>query len=193
MVLWLASLAIIATVAVMLAMGAMEVAAPPLEAPEADGRVRMINPRFSGRDSGGKPYVITADSAVRRNDDPQIIDLDKPHLDLLISTSETGSIVIADTGAYDSRRRTLELYGDVQLETETGYSFGTTHARVLADQARIEGDEPVEGSGPLGDIRSQKFIIEGWGERVLFTDGSSSHIYQRKKAPVQPPPEDDVP
>ena len=61
-----------------------------------DDAVTMINPRFTGRDSAGQVFTITADSARRRRAENGVVDLVNP-----IMRDGTGAELKAPTGYYD--------------------------------------------------------------------------------------------
>lgn len=130
----------------------------------SDEIVTMINPRFSGRDQGGAAFVITADTAQRRRANENLIDLINPKM-----VDETGSQVTAPEGTYDRESQTLDLFLDVQVSDQAGYRFRSTSARFYVLESRIEGIEPLYGTGPLGDIRSDGYEITEDGDVITFT------------------------
>lgn len=130
----------------------------------SDEIVTMINPRFTGRDETGAAFVITADTAQRRRANENIIDLTNPKM-----VDETGSQVTAPEGTYDRQSQTLDLFRDVQVSDEAGYRFRSTSARFYVLEDRIEGVEPLYGTGPLGDIRSDGYEITEDGDVITFT------------------------
>lgn len=138
--------------------------------------VTMVNPRFSGRDSTGAAYVITADNARQRRALNGVVDLIGPVL-----KDEVGTEVRAPSGMYDREAGILELYDDVVITDPTGYSFKTAGARVFVAEGRVEGLSPLEGKGPLGDIRSDSYEILDDGNRAIFTGNVRTVIYPSEK------------
>lgn len=138
----------------------------------SDEIVTMINPRFSGRDQGGAAFVITADTAQRRRANEDLIDLKNPKM-----VDESGSQVTAPEGTYDRTSQTLDLFRDVQVSDQSGYSFRSTRARFYVLESRIEGVEPLYGTGPLGDIRSDGYEITEDGDVITFT-GNVEMIFE---------------
>lgn len=132
----------------------------------ADEVVTMINPRFTGRNQSGEAFVITADSAQRWRSNETLINLVNPTL-----IDEFGGQVSAPNGLYDQASQTLELYEDVRVRDAAGYEFATTNARVFVREGRIEGLEPLSGTGPLGDVRSDTYEISEDGD-VIRLEGN---------------------
>lgn len=153
----------------------------PIEAQEAVSTdVRMINPRFTGRDENLTPYTVTADIAIRRRENSDgVTELQRPRLDYdFISAGDQLSQVLAETGSYDPTNRILDLNTEVNLQTDTGYTFLSQHARVHLRDQRVSGEQPVIGTGPNGSIRSDRYEILEGGNRVIFEGNVRAQILQ---------------
>lgn len=142
--------------------------------------VTMLNPRFAGRDSAGQSFTITAEAARRKELTANAVDLVGPVL-----RDAAGSEVRAPSGMYDRDAGILELYDDVVITDASGYSFRTAAARVHVGRNWVEGLSPLEGKGPLGDIRSDSYEILDGGNRVVFQGNVKTVIYPAEPdAPV---------
>ncbi|WP_339744202.1 LPS export ABC transporter periplasmic protein LptC [uncultured Maricaulis sp.] len=175
--------AIIALLAVQLFLGAAGGAPAPSEAVSTD--VRMVNPRITGRDEHLTPYALTADVAVRRRDDSSgLTELERPRLDYdFLNTGTNASEVLAQTGTFDPATRILDLFSDVNLNTDNGYSFSSQHARIFLREERVSGESPVTGSGPVGTISADRYEIHEGGNRVIFEGNVHARIVQDRTAP----------
>lgn len=163
------------------------------EAPAAPGgdAERIVNPRFTGRDETGAPYVVTAETASRRaRGAGGLTDLIRPVLDygLLRADGADPSQVLARAGIYDAEARVLELQNAVRFATRSGYRFSTERARIHLSEARISGDAPVEGAAPWGRIRAGGFDVTDGGERVVFTGGVRTRIFTEDAGPESADP-----
>lgn len=125
--------------------------------------VTMLNPRFTGRDAAGIPYVITADSAKRNESNAQLVELVNPMLD-----NGTTGTVRAPRGVFDQQSQQLELFEEVILTDSGGNRFETTHARLFVQENRVEGLEPLVGAGPIGRIKADTYEITEGGARIVF-------------------------
>jgi lipopolysaccharide export system protein LptC len=164
-----AAAAIVALLLIQLILGNRGTVESETEAVSSDSR--MVNPRFVGRDDALIPYVVTADAAIRHRDGaPDVTDLERPRLDYDFLNTDA-SRVLAETGRYDANNRVLDLYSDVNLNTDDGYSFASEHARIFLREARVVGEEPVAGSGPMGMIRADRYEIREGGDLLIF-DGN---------------------
>jgi lipopolysaccharide export system protein LptC len=152
----------------------------PTEAPPAVGEdVRMINPSFYGRDENLTPYTVTADVAIRQRTGTGTTDLERPRLSYdFLNTGDDTSRVVAETGTYDPTERVLDLYSSVNLRTEEGYTFNSDHARVYLNEERVVGERPVEGTGPMGTIRANRYEIRDGGRHVIFEGRVRARLVQ---------------
>lgn len=157
-----------------------------IERLEGDQVVTMVNARFTGRNVAGEAFEITADTARRRRTDPSIIDLENPRL-----VDQKGTVVTAPTGTYHQNDEYLDLFEDVRVVDEEGYTFRTTAARAFVQDGRVEGLEPLQGKGPLGDVRADTYEILDEGDRVVLRGNVDMTIYPggRKDAETPDPME----
>ena len=86
---------------------------------------------------------------------------------------------------YQSQAQLLDLFGDVNLVHENGTRFvtNTAHVDVAADSA--EGNDPVTGHGPSGDITAQGFRVLDKGNTIVFT-GKSNLLLKGTKPSAHP-------
>lgn len=153
-----------------------------------DEAVTMINPRFTGRDSDGQVFTITADAAQRRRANDGMVDLVNP-----IMRDAKGGELKAPTGNYDREKGVLELYEAVNITDSAGYTFLSRGARLILGEDRVEGLSPLEGKGPLGDIRADSYEILDGGNRIVFEGNVRTVIYpQPAEEPATPESEPDV-
>lgn len=150
---------------------------------------RITNPRFTGRDQNGRPFVLTADSAVRRLAGlGNLTDLENPRIDYALifagANRPDASEVLSQTGLYDDRARILRMSGTVRFSTHSGYRFRTEGAALDLAAGVVTGDLPVEGRAPWGGIQAQGFELHDDGRRLVFTGGAVTRFYTGDAAPA---------
>src|SRR5271156_1432305 len=113
--------------------------------------LRMINPRYTGTDRDGHPFVITA--AVGRQV-PQRDDVMSLHPPGANVQSHSGAKIggTADSGVYQTQTQFLDMFGTVTVTHENGSKFVTTNGRLDAANSAAESHNPVEGHRPQGEI-----------------------------------------
>ena len=128
--------------------------------------VRMLNPRFRGRDEQGRAFVMAERSAARDSRDFKRVLLTAP-FQSLDSGSQKPLTVRARRGVYHEGTMRMVLEGNVHLEDPSGWVFDTERAVVDTTRNIISGDTPLQGVGPMGRIAGASYVIYNQGERVV--------------------------
>ena len=133
--------------------------------------LQVSGPVLVGTDQEDRPYSIAADRANQGAEGPHIVELSRPEGE--IATGDGARISLnADVGRFDRESKQLHLLGDVELARDDGHRFATDEAFVDMESQSAWGNQPVQGEGPLGEIRSEGFRIEDNGATVIFTGQS---------------------
>jgi lipopolysaccharide export system protein LptC len=151
----------------------------PRQAQGADEPIRLVTPRFVGRDDKGRAFVLTADSATRDRLDYQRVILKKPALVLDEGGPDELRIHGAD-GVFHEQNGKLELSGGVQM-SDTKNVFDTAASLFDTKTGEIVGSGPIQGAGGLGEIHAQSYAVYGKGERMVFKGGVRTRIETNKK------------
>jgi lipopolysaccharide export system protein LptC len=139
--------------------------------------VRMVNPRFYGRDSSNRAYVLGASEASRDLKNGKTVTLAGPQVTLdADGTSPTH--VQAKRGVYREDQRKLSLEGEVRLTQSGGFSFSTPSAVVDTTSGLVSGQAGVKGDGPLGRIAASSYGVYDRGRRIVLKGDVRSHIVQ---------------
>jgi lipopolysaccharide export system protein LptC len=123
----------------------------------------VVGPRFEGRDASDKPYVLTAETARRRRENVAIIDLVNPRLEDATSTA-----VQAREGVWNDDEKVLDLVGDVVMTDAAGYTFTSERTRMFVEESRVEGQTPLQGVGPIGEVRADSYEVLDDGDRLVL-------------------------
>lgn len=144
------------------------------------GGQQLLNPRFTGTDRQNRPYNVTADLAVQSPERPEQVDLAFPKADI---TTIAGAWIAltAERGRFYRESQMLDLEGGVDLLHDSGAELRTASARIDFQSATADGDEPVEGQGPLGTITAQGFRVFDGGRRVLFTGKAKLVVWPQQR------------
>lgn len=120
-------------------------------------------PRFDGFDSQDRPYTLTAMTAQRRRDNVSLVDLVNPRL-----KDHTSTTVQAREGTWNAELEVLDLQGDVVMTDAAGYTFTSQKTRMYVKDSRVEGQEPLNGHGPIGEVRSDAYEVLDDGNRIVL-------------------------
>jgi len=114
----------------------------------------MINPRLTGTDENGLPFVVTASSAVQLGPTSERVRLENVNADLVLEDG-TQLNVIAAQGIIDNQTQLLDIFGGIELSTADGYS-----AQADLRQGIVRGDSPVKAQGAMGNLQANSFTFE---------------------------------
>lgn len=136
----------------------------------------MLNPRYIGSDDDDQPYSVTAEIARRLSATGSVIELDSPKADILLEDG-TWLVLTARRGIYGREAESLDLVGSVVLYHDTGYEFLTEKAKIDLEKSSAEGDQPIRGQGPFGNLQAEGFRLVDKGKTIYFTGKSKLVIY----------------
>lgn len=149
--------------------------------------LRMINPRYAGIDRNGHPFVVIAAVGRQVPDRQDLMSLKAPRADIKMHNG-TDVVVTADTGVYQQQVQLLDLFGHVTVARQDGNRFVTDRARADVAHDTAEGNDPVSGHGPSGDIKAQGFRILDKGDTILFTGRSDLLLRSARPGKVKSTP-----
>jgi lipopolysaccharide export system protein LptC len=150
--------------------------------------LRMVNPRYSGTDRDGRPFVVTAASGRQIPDRQDLMSLQAPVAEIKL---RSGAQIRADaiSAVYQAQANVIDMFGDVTMTHQDGTRFVTQTARVNAAQNAAEGSDPVSGHGPAGEIKAQGFRIIDKGDTIIFTGNAEMLMNSaRRIASTRAPP-----
>lgn len=147
-----------------------------------DGVIRMVNPRFYGRQSDGSAFTLSAKEAARDRRQATRITLKSPEIVLNSEDAEITRIT-AKEGLYDERSRILRLTEDVLVvQPKGGLRFETGEAVVNTQTNDVTGSRPVQGRAPTGEIAASGYAIYDQGARTVFRGGVRARLRQGARA-----------
>ena len=141
---------------------------------ETDG-VRMQSPHYRGVDERGRPYTITADSALQPN--PQRVDLVKPEGDVVSDRGDWISVRSHD-GVYIQHAGQLDLSNEVMLYRSDGMILRTDSAAVEIKAGAVANNALTHVEGPFGTIDAMGFTMLDRGAILQFTGPAHMVINQ---------------
>jgi lipopolysaccharide export system protein LptC len=143
--------------------------AQPAQSGGANDPIRLINPRFVGRDTRSRAFVLTAVTATRDLQDIQKVYLDKPAL-VLDDEGPDPLRITAKTGVYHEDTGKLEVSGGVRLVGAKG-AFDTAESQYDIKSGELVGSGAVHGLGALGEISAKSYGVYDKGDRMVFKGG----------------------
>ena len=151
--------------------------------------LKMLNPRYAGTDRLNRPFVVTAAVGRQLPERNDLMSLEKPRA-VMIAHGGAHIVLTAASAIYQSQPQLLDLFDNVILTHQNGTRFVTQQAHADVAHNTAEGQVPIEGHGPSGDIWGQGFRVLDKGDTIIFT--GRSHAILRGTKPAKPgaaPPE----
>lgn len=152
--------------------------AQPKAARAGDEPIRLLNPRFVGRDDKGRAFVLTANSAIRDQKDYQRVILQKPALVLDENGPDQMRINGAE-GVFHEQTGKLELTNGVRM-ADSKNAFATAASLFDTKTGEVVGSGPIQGAGGLGEISAESYGVYGKGERMVFKGGVRTRLEPKK-------------
>ena len=126
---------------------------------------RMVQPRYRGVDQRGRPYTVTAASALQTS--AERIAMTDPKGDVI---TENGLWMMGQSkqGVFIQHRSLLDLSQEVTLYREDGTTLQTDTAAVDLKAAAAASNDKTHAEGPFGTLDAQGFATVEGGAVIQF-------------------------
>jgi lipopolysaccharide export system protein LptC len=134
---------------------------------EVANDLAMINPRLSGSDAKGNPFVITADRAIQLGRSSRRARLENVDADMTLDKQRWLNATAAN-GVFDADAKTLVLDGGISVYSDNGYELHTRSAHFDLGKGLVRGRQKVTGQGPMGTMRADSFVVDKAARQILL-------------------------
>jgi lipopolysaccharide export system protein LptC len=145
---------------------------------DAPTEIRMVNPRFVGRDDQGRSFNITARQAAREDADMQRVDLTAPVMMMDLDQPHPKTLT-ADRGVYDENTRLLRLYGHVRVDDAAASTVVTDEALVDTKAGTVSGVSPIAAQSATGAIQAGSYTATEKGQHIILRGGVHGQLKGR--------------
>jgi lipopolysaccharide export system protein LptC len=157
---------------------------PPTQTSTEERQAKMVNGRYVGSDSHGRPYTVTYESA-QQPPGGGPIEMVNPTAELTLQNGHWIAVKAAQ-GRYDQQAGLIDLSGNVELFHDDGYRFMTEKAHVEFNKNLVWGERAVTGRGPRGDVVGRGFRVINNGDAIVIT--GPARLLLRPDAAQMPQP-----
>lgn len=140
----------------------------------------MMQPRLSGTDAKGHPYVVTAGHAVQDPKHPHRVRLFDMEADITMDKNQWLNAT-AGKGAFDMDSGALELSGGISIYSDSGFELHTSHGRGNVNQGQFYGPDTVTGQGPLGTFRADTMRIDNNAQKIFLNGNVHMTMYLQNR------------
>lgn len=139
-------------------------------------RMRGSQALYRGEDARGRPFSLSAGSAVQKTSRVPVVEMNNLAARL---TLDTGPATLRTFAAsYDMNRDTVVAPGGVLLESADGYRLTTRNVLVDLKARTMRSRAPVEGRMPLGTFSANTMSAEMDARMVTLAGRARLHIVQ---------------
>ncbi len=136
----------------------------------AQERLRAATALYRGQDSLGRPFTLSAASAVQRTSAVPVVEM--TDLAGTITLAEGPATITSPVGEYDMKRESVFVRGPVQVDAANGYKLETSAVTVDLKARRLNGDGGITGRTDLGAFSANRIAVD-LDARVLRLDGNA--------------------
>lgn len=141
-------------------------------------RLRVADAMYRGEDKDGRPFTITAGSAVQVSAQDPLVRME--NLAARIRLSDGPAELTAVRGQYDYAAETVNVEGPVQFTAADGYRMSTQNVLIDLKNRRVTGTGGVQGAIPSGTFSAER-ISADLDDRVLTLDGNVRMRFEQTK------------
>jgi lipopolysaccharide export system protein LptC len=139
-------------------------------------RLRVTTATYRGEDSKGRPFEISAGSAVQRSSLEPVVRLSD--LVARLQLEEGPATLSAKAGRYDMEREIVAVDGPLRFETADGYRVEANNVAVGLKTRKLASDSRVDGTLPLGSFSAGGIQADLKARTVTLNGRARLHIVQ---------------
>jgi LPS export ABC transporter protein LptC/lipopolysaccharide transport protein LptA len=129
----------------------------------------MKNPRYEGFSKDGGSYMFTAKTAEHDLALRNVVKLNGI-VGEIYQVDKTRTDVTATRGVFDNEKNLLELYEEINVDSQSGLKARLTRATILTKEDLLTSDEPVLVEFPNGSVRSKRMTLRQKAREATFVD-----------------------
>jgi lipopolysaccharide export system protein LptC len=133
-------------------------------------RVRVASAMYRGEDNQGRPFTLTAGSAVQVSSRDPIVAM--KDLAARIRMKDGPAQLTAVAGDYDYDAETVSVTGPVEFTAADGYRMTTSHVEIDLKGRTVQGSGGVTGSVPAGTFSAER-IVADLEARTIALEGNA--------------------
>ncbi len=150
---------------------------PPVITPPDPDKITSTDSTVNGLDKENQPYVVTAVKGWQDAATPSLVHMEtvEGHFRRPSGAEYT---VTANTGAYDTKIKELDLAGAVKIVQADRFTALMEKAHVVVEDKKLTSDVAVDVTFGSGHIKANGMEITDDGARILFLNGVKARFSQ---------------
>lgn len=133
-------------------------------------RLRVEAARYTGSDNSGRPFSLSAASAVQRSAADPVVRL--RDLSAMVVMADGPATLDADAGRYDPTGDTVAIDGPLRFVAADGYRVDTGNVRFDLKSRSLTSGERVTGTLPIGRFSADR-LSANLESRIVRLSGNA--------------------
>jgi lipopolysaccharide export system protein LptC len=121
-------------------------------------RLRVNNALYRGEDTRGRPFSLTASSAVQQSGKVPVVDMNDLSAKILLKDGPAE--LQAGNGKFDIDRNVVTVPGAIDFRSADGYRLSTSNIAVDLKQQTFAGTGGVSGAVPSGTFQAGRMDVD---------------------------------
>lgn len=142
----------------------------------AQERMRVQAAQYRGQDNFGRPFILSARSAVQATADEPVVDITA--MAAQIGLESGPARIEADRARYDMAAQQVNVAGPIRVTAADGYRLETRDVLVDLNRHSLHSRGPVEGRMPLGRFSAGRLRADLTSRTVVLDGRARLHIVQ---------------
>ena len=135
-----------------------------------EDRLRVAKAMYRGADNQGRPFSITAGSAVQHTAQNPVVTMRELVARMLLSQGP--AVLSANSGAYDMDAQRMRIFGPVMFATADGYRMTASDVDIDVANKRLVSRGRVSGEVPAGTFSADR-LVSDLNARTVTLDGNA--------------------
>jgi lipopolysaccharide export system protein LptC len=123
-----------------------------------DHRIEVGNARYRGRDDRGRPFSLSAGSAVQISPQSPVVDMKQ--LVAMVQLSDGRAEIAAPSGAYNFDSGQIVIPGPVNVIAPGGYRLVTSDVDVDLRARKPAATGGIRGELPTGTFSAEQMLVD---------------------------------
>jgi lipopolysaccharide export system protein LptC len=142
----------------------------------APERLRVAAAQYRGQDNEGRPFVLSARSAVQQTSANPIVEISDMNAQIQLQSGPAR--IDAGRGRYNMDTDHVQVVGPIQFSASDGYRMGTRDVDVDLRNNTLTSRGAVEGQMPLGQFSAGQLHANLPNRTVVLSGRARLHIVQ---------------
>jgi lipopolysaccharide export system protein LptC len=142
----------------------------------AEERMRVQSAQYRGQDNRGRPFVLSARSALQQSSAVPVVDVRDMSAQILLDDGPAR--LAARQARYDMSSDRVNVIGPILFTAADGYRILTRDVVVDLRQRELESRGAVQGRMPLGNFSAGQLQVDLPERRVVLSGRARLHIVQ---------------